>query len=692
MLHANSRLIALVFCAFVMSCAAEGTVPEEENSRPIANAGVPVEASIGETVSLNGAGSLDPDGDELSYRWTLSKPAGSFAQLSSANFVETEFEPDIEGEYVATLIVNDGEVDSSPDSVTVTATIGSNVDNLAPVAEAGENQNVQVGMTVTLDGTESSDPDGDPLTFDWLLEARPDGSTTELSSNAAPKPILVPDVAGVYEISLVVSDGELQSSPSTLIVEAFAGNAPPRANAGPDQTVATGSRVQLDGSSSVDVDGDSLSYIWSIIDRPTGSTATLSSAQAVNPSFEADIDGDYVVQLIVNDGTDASEPDTATITATTANVPPSAHAGTNREVAVGSTVQLDGSLSMDPNEDPLNYMWTLKSKPSGSAAMLSDTTIINPTFVADLEGVYVAELRVDDGAMTSLPDSVTITATLNNVAPVADAGPDQGVDTGSLVTLDGTDSSDDDGDPLTYRWTFAGKPMNSNAMLMDGMTATPSFTPDVDGTYVVQLIVNDGTVDSSPDNVVVTAATPSEPAPSARGDVLITEFMANPDAVADSVGEWFEIHNPSATQTYDLQNCLLEDFPPNGMTMGDSHVISGSVEIPPGGYVTLARSSMPGMFVPDYVYAGFQLANTEDEIILSCNGTGIDDVAWGPVLGPDFTIVAGASNALLDDWYDADLNDDGTLWCAGTNVYNMSGADEDKGTPGLANGITGSCP
>lgn len=691
MLLAHRLLFSLISCAFLASCAAEGTVPETENTAPIANAGTPIEASIGETVTLNGAGSIDPDGDPLSFRWTLSKPAGSFAELSSANFVETQFEPDIEGEYVATLVVNDGLLDSSPDSVTITATIGGgNQDNQAPVAEAGEDQNVQVGMMVSLDGTESSDPDGDPLTFDWLLEGKPDGSTAELSSTMAPRPTFQPDVAGVYEISLVVSDGQLQSPPSTVLVEAFAGNAPPRANAGPDQTVATGSRVQLDGSSSIDVDGDSLTYIWSITGRPAGSTATLSSAEAANPSFEADVDGDYTVQLIVNDGMQSSEPDTVTITATTENVPPMAHAGTDREVAVGSTVQLDGSMSIDPNEDPLNYEWTLKSRPAGSNASLSDPNIVDPTFEADVEGIYVAELRVDDGAMTSLPDSITITATLNNVAPIADAGTDQGVDTGSVATLDGTNSSDDDGDALSYQWTFAGKPLGSTATLMDETTATPSFTPDLDGTYVVQLVVNDGTVDSSPDNVVVTAATPSAPSPSSRGDVLITEFMADPTVVEDTNGgEWFELYNTSSTVTYDIQNCIVEDLGSNSFT------VQLSVEIPPQSYITLAKGSSPG-FTPHYVYpTGFQLANnttTGDEIILSCNGVGIDDVAWGSTLGPDFTITAGESNALLDDEYDADDNDDGSLWCAGTNVYNMSGSESDKGTPGLANGITGSCP
>ena len=93
-----------------------------------------------------------------------------------------------------------------------------------------------------------------------------------------------------------------------------------------------------------------------------------------------------------------------------------------------------------------------------------------------------------------------------NNAPVANAGPDQNVTTGSLVTLDGSGSSDADGDLLTYNWSFTSKPQGSTAALSDCTVMNPTFTADVDGTYVISLIVNDGTVDSEPNMVTVTAS------------------------------------------------------------------------------------------------------------------------------------------------------------------------------------------
>jgi hypothetical protein len=95
-----------------------------------------------------------------------------------------------------------------------------------------------------------------------------------------------------------------------------------------------------------------------------------------------------------------------------------------------------------------------------------------------------------------------------NEAPVADAGDDQGVTLGSLVTLDGSGSNDPEFSPLTYAWSFVSKPTGSGATLVNPTTVNPTFTADKDGAYVVQLVVYDGSKDSAPDTVTVTATLP----------------------------------------------------------------------------------------------------------------------------------------------------------------------------------------
>jgi hypothetical protein len=103
------------------------------------------------------------------------------------------------------------------------------------------------------------------------------------------------------------------------------------------------------------------------------------------------------------------------------------------------------------------------------------------------------------------------TGTGGNSAPVANAGSDQDVETGSQVILDGSGSSDANGDSLTYTWSFTTRPGTSIATLSGSNTASPSFTPDVSGQYVVRLLVNDGTVDSAGDYVTITVSDPSAP-------------------------------------------------------------------------------------------------------------------------------------------------------------------------------------
>ncbi|MCK6469128.1 MAG: PKD domain-containing protein [Candidatus Brocadia sinica] len=90
-------------------------------------------------------------------------------------------------------------------------------------------------------------------------------------------------------------------------------NSPPIANAGANQSACVNETVTLDGSGSTDVDGDLLTYTWAFTSKPDGSTATLSDAHAVNPTFTVDEVGTYVVSLIVNDGTVDSAPDIVSI-------------------------------------------------------------------------------------------------------------------------------------------------------------------------------------------------------------------------------------------------------------------------------------------------------------------------------------------------------------------------------------------
>jgi len=88
---------------------------------------------------------------------------------------------------------------------------------------------------------------------------------------------------------------------------------------------------------------------------------------------------------------------------------------------------------------------------------------------------------------------------------VADAGIDQTTQVNEEVTLDGSGSSDADGDPLTFAWSMLSRPTGSIATPDDSTAENPTFIPEMTGDYLVQLIVSDGFVNSEPDSVRVTA-------------------------------------------------------------------------------------------------------------------------------------------------------------------------------------------
>lgn len=266
---------------------------------PVANAGAGQSVIAGTTVTLDASTSSATAGKSLTYAWTLtSKPAGSSATLAAPTSAKPTFVTDVAGSYVASVIVNDGTTASSAAAVTITASVA----NAAPVANAGVAQNVVTGTVVTLDGSASSDANGDSLTYAWTLTAKPAGSSAALSSPTSRKPTFTADAAGTYVGTLTVNDGKVSSTAATVNITAAVANVAPVANAGVAQKIWVGSFVTLDGGASSDANGDSLTYSWSLISKPSGSAATLTGATSTISTFTVDLVGTYVASLVVNDG------------------------------------------------------------------------------------------------------------------------------------------------------------------------------------------------------------------------------------------------------------------------------------------------------------------------------------------------------------------------------------------------------
>ncbi len=377
--------------------------------------------------------------------------------------------------------------------------------NLPPTADAGPDQISHPRETVTLDGSGSSDSEEDyPLAYSWQFTSKPEGSSAVLSGDDTVSPSFKVDKLGDYVIELVVTDSlGAQSTADQVVIGTF--NAAPVADAGTGQTVHPRDTVTLDGSGSSDPEQDyPLAYSWQFASKPEGSIAALSDSDTVSPSFTVDMLGDYVVELVVTDSLGAQSAADQVVIGTF-NAAPVADAGPDQVIIlIGTTVGLDGTNSADPEGDGITYFWTITQKPAGSPAELSDPCSPTPVFVADVHADYVITLVVtDEFGAASDPDSVTIS--FDNIQPIADAGADQSVMAGDTVSLDGSASTDTNGDQLSYSWSFVSKPAGSLAEFTDPTSAQPSFVADEPGDYIVSLVVNDGFVDSDAANVTITA-------------------------------------------------------------------------------------------------------------------------------------------------------------------------------------------
>ena len=123
--------------------------------------------------------------------------------------------------------------------------------------------------------------------------------------------------------------------------------------------------------------------------------------------------------------------------------------------------------------------------------------------LSEVRSISNIQFDPSPGAQLQLVGDLNSDAGQTNHPPVANAGPDQSVTVGTVVTLDGTGSSDPEGNPLTFGWTQTGGP---TITLNNSNSATPTFTaPSVstDTTLTFQLIVNDGTTDSTPAQVTI---------------------------------------------------------------------------------------------------------------------------------------------------------------------------------------------
>ncbi|MFH1463305.1 MAG: PKD domain-containing protein [Pseudomonadota bacterium] len=434
------------------TCKPEGddTSHEVLNNAPVANAGSDISQPADLIVTLDGHSSYDPDGDAIIFSWSFEHlPDGSelesreapFARNHDATASTTTFQPDVLGTYVVKLIVRDAKgLNSAPDYVVVVAEEPED----RPVANAGPDQTITLGATATLDGTASYDPQGRPLTYTWSLVDTPTYSaltTASVSNPTEATASFVPDVKGVYIANLVVENAMVGSLPDATVVTVIGDNGAPTANAGEDISAEDCTAIPLDGSGSVDPDGDPLTYYWDLQAKPSGSTATganFSGRDIASPTFFADVAGNYILSVAVYDNEEWSTPDLVnlTIAERSYNSSPSVNAGSDQGYKDGEVTCTAGSYGSydcddcddistmlgtdaditDPDGDPYTVQWTVID---GSATIHDPTSLETAVILTDItvsslsceDTAFTFELAVTDCTGETKTDQVVLTAT-----------------------------------------------------------------------------------------------------------------------------------------------------------------------------------------------------------------------------------------------------------------------------------------
>jgi hypothetical protein len=302
-----------------------------------------------------------------------TKVNGTSPDLLNATHIYTEA-----GVYSANLTVKFNSELNKTETALAIITVN---ENQPPIANAGPDQTVEQtspeGANVTLDGTASSDPNNDALTYVWNW-------TGGSASGPNPTATLPP---GTTNITLTVDDGEFNGTDTVSIT--VIDSEPPYVNAGEDRIVEAeapyGAEVKLHGNATDDIDTE-LDYVWSEGDTILGTQANVTTTLSL---------GTHVLTLNATDDSGNTGTDTVTIEVVD-TTPPEVDAGEDQTVEAGYETTIHGTVT-DLVDTELDYVWTIL----GTQADLTTTFTL---------GTHVLTLNATDDYGNTGTDNVTIEA------------------------------------------------------------------------------------------------------------------------------------------------------------------------------------------------------------------------------------------------------------------------------------------
>jgi hypothetical protein len=553
------------------------TVNAAPNLAPTATAGTDKTITLPtNSVSLSGSGT-DSDGSISSYSWTKISGPSAFNIVSSSSAV-TSVSGLVQGTYQFELKVTDNNGAIGKDTVQVTVNAAP---NLAPTANAGADKTITLPTnSVSLSGS-GTDSDGSISSYSWTKISGP--SAYSISNSSAAVTNVSGLVQGIYQFELKVTDNNAAIGKDTVqITVNAANNIAPKVNAGPDNVINLPANSVILSGSGTDIDGTIAAYSWTKISGPSAYSIVSSSSAVATVSGL--VQGIYQFELKVTDNNGAIGKDTVQVTVNAApNLAPTANAGADKTITLptnsvslsGSGTDTDGSIS--------SYLWTKISGPSAFNIASSSAAVTNVSGL--VQGIYQFELKITDNNGAIGKDTVQITVNAaNNIAPKANAGPDNVINLpANSVILSGS-GTDIDGTIAAYSWTKIFGPAAHN--IANPSLAVTSVSNLVEGIYLFELKVTDdkgatGTdtmkVTVNKSNITVIAPTPNiAPVANAGNDTtalspvnsIVLNGTAN-DMDGNITGYlWTQLSGPS-------QSSIL---PNNSASTTASNLIAGTYE------------------------------------------------------------------------------------------------------------------
>jgi gliding motility-associated-like protein len=474
----------------------------DSNTPPTANAGSNQQIQLPtNSITISGTG-IDNDGSIVSYSWVkISGGAATLNDTDKANLNLSGLEAGVYG-FELTVEDDDNATDSDEMQLEVL-----DVENLNPVASAGEDIQIQLPTNSTNLIGSGTDDDGSIVSYLWEKRSGPSVTLTNAANSTATANNLL---SGVYTFRLTVTDDDGATDSDLKNVTVQEVNQVPTVSV--DQTEQSitlpTNTVNIQAIAS-DSDGSIASYVWEIVSEDGSSTLSNSNTAALTVN-DLDVPGQYIYSITVTDNEGASNSAEAVVNVNeeVVNQLPNVNAGPDKFIVLPTNQVVLNGIASDPDGAIVSYAWT---KVSGGNATLSGQNTESLTVSDLVEGNYRFRLTVtdNDGGQRSSAANVNVAPEEVNIAPIVDAGNNTSITLPINSVVLNASASDEDGEIISYLWEQTSG--NAGSSLSGQTTASLEVSGLTEGIYNFQITVEDNGGSFATDETMVTVTAINTP-------------------------------------------------------------------------------------------------------------------------------------------------------------------------------------